>query len=250
MRTPIILTYHQINDVPPDQDPYGISVTPAAFDQQMRYLKEKNFSVLHISEAVKIMRVRGKLPKKAVSITFDDGYRDNFENALPVLRKYGFPATIYLVAQRVGDYARWDGVLGARRPLMDWCEIKAMRPHNIEFGSHTSTHVQLFLESSRNAEKEIRGSKDIIEDALNSAVDTFAYPYEQVDRGLQKIVDEAGYSAARGIHRMRETYYNLWGTEVGRKDADLRSFERKLSVRQKVVNRLKLAARPITSLLK
>lgn len=250
MHTPIILMYHQIAHLPPQLDPYGISVTPEAFAAQMAYLHKGGYHAVQLSDAVRAMRHGKPLPPKSVAITFDDGYRDNYTAAFPVLKRYNFPATIYLVADRMGESAVWDGDVGAQLPLMTWDEAREMQAGGIEFGSHTRTHAALDTLDVERARWEICASKDIIEDQLGASVVTLAYPYEQFTQQVQDIAEKCGYLGACGTWRMSETYFNLWRAEVGKADEDLSCFKRKVSPVWKPITQAKRALYPLKKLLR
>jgi peptidoglycan/xylan/chitin deacetylase (PgdA/CDA1 family) len=245
MQSPIILVYHQITSLPPERDPYAISVTPEAFAAQMEYLHDGGYHVLRLSDAVKMMQRGEALPPKALAITFDDGYRDNYTTALPVLKRYGFPATIYLVADRMGESAVWDGERGAATPLLTWDEAREMQSAGIEFGSHTCSHPALDELEAGQARREICASKHVIEDHLSSSVATLAYPYTRFTRQVQDIVEACGYLAACGSSHVHETYFNLWRVEIGRAEADLASFRCKVSPVWKSYTQVRRALRPL-----
>jgi peptidoglycan/xylan/chitin deacetylase (PgdA/CDA1 family) len=83
------------------------------------------------------------LPGRAILLTFDDGYLDFFTYAHPLLQAYGFSATVFLVAERVGKSNQWDEIYGESVPLMDWVQIRQLQAQGIEFGSHSTTHRPL-----------------------------------------------------------------------------------------------------------
>jgi peptidoglycan/xylan/chitin deacetylase (PgdA/CDA1 family) len=249
MQTPIILTYHSISILSSKFDPYDTSVSPDDFAAHMQYLHEDGYQVVRLSDAIRAMRRGRALPPKAVAITFDDGYRDNYTEAFPVLSHYGFPATIYLVADCVGGAAVWDGETGSQLPLMTWEEAREMQDAGIEFGSHTRTHAALPTLPPQDAKREICASKHIIEDKLGSPVQTLAYPYEQFDQQALEIAEACGYLAACGSSQMEENYFNLWRVEIGKADTDLSLFKRKVSAFWKPFTQAKRALRPIKNLL-
>lgn len=251
MNPPVILMYHQIGTYTPAQDPHGISVTPDAFAQQMAHLNDAGYSVVRLSEAVATLRNGGTLPSKAVAITFDDGYRDNYTHAWPVLKQYGFAATIYLVPAHIGGAAMWDGEVGAGHPLMNWDEIREMQGGLIEFGSHTRTHADLNAVTIEQARDEICTSKRLLEDGLGQPVTTLAYPYERFNADVMQLTEECGYAGACGNERMAQGTFNLWRVEVGQPEvADFARFQHKLTARHKMMTQLKRGLRPIKKLLR
>lgn len=250
MQTPIIFVYHQITELDAQRDPYRISVTPQAFAMQMEYLATEGYTAVTLAEAVDAMRAGKALAPKTVVITFDDGYKDNYDEAFPILKRYHFPATIFLVADRIGDNAVWDAQYGTPLPLMTWDNAREMHAAGIEFGSHTATHQRLEDLAPQDAEKEICDSKMTIEMQLGQPIHTFAYPYESFNQQIQDITAQCGYRAACGTPRMAETFYNLWRVEIGRVDADLEIFKRKLSRMWKPMNEAKRRLRPLKRLIK
>jgi len=143
----------------------------------MRILSESRVRVVPLHQVPATLQGAGTEP--AVAITFDDGFQNLYRNALPVLSRYGFPATVFLVT----DYCERDNGWPSqpsnieRRPLLHWSEIKAMSASGIAFGSHTRTHADLTKVPDHIAEEEMTTSKKSIEDAIGQAVETFAYPY-------------------------------------------------------------------------
>ena len=140
------------------------------------------------------------LPAKPIVISFDDGYRDNYENAYPILRKYNIPATFFLTTGFIGtgQIPRWDKAYynDGKNLMLSWQQVREMRGYGITFGSHTLTHPFLTRISRKQAQKEICLSKDIIEQKTGMPITTFSYPSGNFDSDIKQIVKEAGYSAA------------------------------------------------------
>ena len=134
-------------------------------------------------------------------ITFDDGYKDNFEIAYPLLKKYGFTATIFITVNYIGtDHIFWWDIdkiwkYGNRDnfSLMTWEQIKIMLDYGIEIGSHTNTHPILTELSEKQSFKEISSSRTKIIEKLNCEVDTFCYPAGKLNDIIIDKVKEAGY---------------------------------------------------------
>ena len=100
-----ILMYHQVAEIPRNMDPLGLAVPPGQFEEQMRYLERNGYSCLTLPEAVRYFQKDARTPSKTFVITFDDGYQDIFTTVCPILEKFGFAATVFLVAGRVGTQA-------------------------------------------------------------------------------------------------------------------------------------------------
>ena len=168
-----ILTYHSI-----DESGSVLSTSPRRFAEQMGILAELGAEVVSLQELARRMNENSRAGI-AVAITFDDGFKNVYEQGLPILRQYRFPATVFLVTDYCGGMNSWPSQPASivPQPLLSWAEIKEMSQAGITFGSHTRTHPNLTAVSPRAAEDELVGSKQSIEDALGVAVDAFAYPY-------------------------------------------------------------------------
>lgn len=172
-----------------------------SFARQMRALKLLRCRVIGYSELARALRSGPPPPRRAVVITIDDGYRDNLEIAAPILRRHGFPATIYLVSDRLGGENDWDdegAVCG--RPLLSVAELGELREGGIEFGAHTRNHRPLPELSDGDVVEEIAGSRRELEPVLGEAVKSFAYPYGLRDERAVSAVAEAGYDSACSTH--------------------------------------------------
>jgi peptidoglycan/xylan/chitin deacetylase (PgdA/CDA1 family) len=141
--------------------------------------------VLDLAVMVREMRAGRKPPGKAVAITFDDGWRDNYVHALPIMGRYGFPVTVFLVSGRIG-----------LREYLGWPEIREMRAAGFGFGAHSVSHPRLTEIAPDDARGEIVGSKKAIEDGLGEEVSLFCYPYGFFNRSVRHMVEEAGYLGA------------------------------------------------------
>ncbi len=168
-----ILTYHSIDD-----SGSVLSTSPRVFAEQMRILSQLDTDVVNIEEVARRTNDSCGI-KPAVAITFDDGFSNVYEHAFPVLCRYGFPGTIFLVTDYCGGMNSWPSQPPGIMPqlLLSWNQIREMSQAGITFGSHTRTHPNLTQISARATEDELIGSKHAIEDALGAPVESFAYPY-------------------------------------------------------------------------
>jgi len=179
-----ILTYHSIDD-----SGSVISIAPALFRQQMAYLAEYGWQTLTLSEAVRHLASGRPTPPDAVVLTFDDGFENVYTEAFPVLERYGFRATVFLITDYCGGAIDGYGPSAAtgRLPVMDWPAIAEMHAYGVEFGAHTLTHPDLTRLSPQAAEHEMVTSKTVIQDRLGTTVDVFAYPYGSFNGAVKAI---------------------------------------------------------------
>ena len=176
-----ILTYHSI-----DNSGSVLSTSHRIFAEQMRIMYEQGLKVVSLGEIQRVLDGAAS-PEHLVAITFDDGFRNVYELALPVLKSYGFTATVFLVTDYCDRTNAWPGLPLSieRRSLLRWSEIREMSEAGIVFGSHTLTHPDLRIMTKRDAENELVGSKKAIEDAIGCAVNVFAYPYGVFDNFIR-----------------------------------------------------------------
>lgn len=173
-----VLTFHALDD-----QPSVISFPTPLFRRAIARLHESGFHTLDLLEAIDCLQRGVALPQRSVVITFDDGYRSVYEEAFPVLERYGMCATVFLTVgeQTSTEPARRLPSLHGR-PMLSWREIREMRSAAITFGAHTLTHVDLTQAPLDRVEVEICQSKAIIESAMSAPVASFAYPYGRFDR--------------------------------------------------------------------
>lgn len=192
----IILMYHMISE-PCSKKDMRYACPPAQFDKHMCFLRSKEFNPIGLDIVQKYLNGAEPIPPNSVVVTLDDGLCDNYENAFPVLRKYKIPATIFLVAGKVGKTNEWMQVDGfSRRQMLNWYQVEEMSAAGISFGAHTMTHPRLTKLSTAEAIVEIRESKKIIEDHLGQRVPHFAYPYGLFTEETSVFVKSTGYSMA------------------------------------------------------
>jgi len=197
----------------------------------MEYLRRARYRSLPLSEAARRLASPGELPERSVVITLDDGFRDNYERAFPILLGLGFTATVFLTASYIGTdrLPTLTGTDFVPRPL-DWGQVKEMHAQGIEFGSHTLTHPMLSRLPLTEARREIAESRLVIEDRLGAPVRLFCYPRGDFNEGVKQIVREEGYVAActtlPGTNDRRTDLLALRRTYVGRRDTE-REFAKK-----------------------
>jgi peptidoglycan/xylan/chitin deacetylase (PgdA/CDA1 family) len=172
-RVPILM-YHSVSDnlFGKSHPYYQINTSPTVFARQMRWLRQHGYRTMDLPEMWKAMET-GQDVSKTVVITFDDGYRDFYTDAFEVMRQCGFSATIFLATDRIQNYpVRIEGV-----EYLTWAEVAELNAGGIQFGSHTVSHPDLRSLGPEQIEYELGCSKEIIEQKLGTAVDSFAYPF-------------------------------------------------------------------------
>jgi peptidoglycan/xylan/chitin deacetylase (PgdA/CDA1 family) len=194
---PPVLAYHKIDHPTPDVKIRGAFTSPKKFAKQMAWLKKHGFVFYTAAELVKHYREYGAFPERGITVTFDDGWKDNFTHAFPIMRELGIKATIFLVPDVIGktsDRVTAEGE-GPRKHLSTENLIE-MSQNGIEFGSHSLTHLLLNQASKEEIEREVRESKRFIENLMQKPCEVFAYPAGFFTEEAKKAVSVAGYIAA------------------------------------------------------
>jgi len=182
-----------------------LTVTPENFERQMRYIKENGYNVISLDELIEGIKAGRKFKHNTVVITSDDGYENNYAYAYPMLKKYGYPATIFLIANFIGNNDNF----------LTWDEVKEMAKNKISFGGHTKNHVYLpSITKESILWDEISGCKELIEKHIGSPIDYFCYPGGGFTEEVKQVVKKAGYKGActtnRGFDRLnRNDVYEL-----------------------------------------
>ncbi|MDB2590008.1 polysaccharide deacetylase family protein [Candidatus Thioglobus sp.] len=197
-----ILMYHSIAAMPKGTVMRSLHVPPTLFKLQMWLLKIMGYQGLSMGELQPYLM--GEKIGKVVGITFDDGFKNNFTKALPILRKNGFSATCYIISQNIGGINHWDLDKGIdENPLMNENEIKQWLDNGMEIGSHTQNHVHLAESSIEIATKEIIQSKLDLEKRFNCQITHFCYPYGSYNNEIINIAKNANYQTATTVNRSR-----------------------------------------------
>ena len=191
---PAILMYHSIS--PCQEDPYDITVRPERFDQQMRWLRRAGRQGTSVGQLLEARR-RGAA-SGLVGLSFDDGYADFLDYALPVLERYGFRATMFVPAGQLGGSNDWDPE-GPRKAVLAAAQLRQIAQAGIEVGSHGFRHRSLPASTDADLAQEIRGSRDILRDLSGQEVAGFCYPYGHVNGRVIGSVKGAGYSYACAV---------------------------------------------------
>lgn len=184
---PPILGYHRIGTFTGGHVP---CVSAELFERHLQWLTRFRCRVLSLDEALDCVD-RGKtLPRRSVVITFDDGYAETYSVAWPLLKRHGFPATVFIATEEVG----WNGFL-------TWDQVAEIAGNGITIGSHTKHHTYLPLASQDRLREELVDSKQTIESRLGRPIHFLSYPVGGFTLQVQVLVKEAGYRAACTTNR-------------------------------------------------
>ncbi|MFH0913647.1 MAG: polysaccharide deacetylase family protein [Candidatus Omnitrophota bacterium] len=180
-----IIMYHSVN---PDALPENrLAVSPQTFGRQMRFLKEHRYNVLSLESLATLIKEKKKIPARTMAITFDDGYKDNYKYAFPILKKYNLAATVFVIVNEIGRVDR-----------LSWDELKAMSDSGIiSIGSHAIGPEPLVnIDSIEEVRKEVFNSKEILEERLGREVNVFSYPEGRFNDRIRQLAIGAGYISA------------------------------------------------------
>ncbi len=215
-----IVTFHRVRDE--HARGVGLSCNSAKFEKFCEFFRD-HFRVISLAEQVAGCSA-AKDMGGTLSITFDDGYRDNFEVAAPILRKLGLPATFFVVTGFVGTrtVASWDRKLPRQPGWMDWDQLRELAAQGFDIGSHTDTHVDLGTADEETARLELETSKRKLDEQLGKPVRLFAYPFgrpDNISERARELVRQAGFvcclSAVGGVNAATASPFELNRIVVG-----------------------------------
>lgn len=231
MEIPVI-AYHKIDVPTKDIRVRGAFTSPKRFAKQISYLKKQGFVFYTASALIEYYLEHRRFPLKAITLTFDDGWKDNYTNAFPVLREHGIKATIFLVPSCIGQVSSKVVAEGeSAREHLSREDITEMSRHGIEFGSHSVSHGLLHQLAPQEVEYEVEESKRQIENLLQQPCKVFAYPAGFFTVTAHAAVRKAGYIAAfSSVYGPVEELdiYALNRTEILRRDRFPFQFARKI----------------------
>lgn len=207
-----ILLYHHVS---PEIHCSRYNIDPEKFEQQVKWLFDNGYSTINVTTLANLIQVGGQIPLRPVVITFDDGNLDVYKYAYPILQKYGFTATMYMVDQYINGSNMVSNEQLIELLINGW-----------EIGSHSNTHMNLTAEGA-NLDFEIRQSKLDLEEKLGVPVASFAYPFGAITENVINKTVQAGYSSAVGLgssisHSMSSLFY-LSRIEI-KNDYDMATF--------------------------
>ena len=179
----ISICYHGVSD---NQD-IITSISPQSFGEQVKILKENNFKSISFDEVTNFLNGKITLPEKSILITFDDGEESIYENAMPILMKYGYIGNLFLVLDRID-----------RKGYLSQKQIKELINKGFGIGSHSVSHADIKNLNDIKLKYEVKGSKNKLEALLDVNVDYFAYPYgaSYNQKRIKDIILDSGYRGA------------------------------------------------------
>ncbi|MCA9393796.1 MAG: polysaccharide deacetylase family protein [Candidatus Omnitrophica bacterium] len=194
-----VIMYHHIDET----GRHPVATVPTDhFEKHLRYLRDYQFEVLPYDDYIRAKQQGEHLSRKTVVLTFDDGYADNYTNAFPLLRRYGYPAVMFISTDKVGQpgYVTWD-------------QLREMAAAGITIGSHAIAHEYLPGLPADRIAREITESRRILEQRLGIPVRHFSYPVGGFNDEIKQLVRQAGYVSAvttnRGFDRFNKDFYEL-----------------------------------------
>ncbi len=221
----MVLCYHRLEPKPRPKDP--LAITPQQFEQEMQALKDNNFAVIPMQDFLAWRRGDKDIPSKCAVVTIDDGYVSGYDTAWPILKKFGYPFTMFVYINYINSGGK----------SISWDQLAEMRDAGVDIESHTYSHADLrnpndkYAVDKHNFEliqkdvqtlgedgwlrKEIVDSKTVLEKQLGIKVNALAYPFGKYNEKVRAVIKAAGYEAAFTVYGQRIGYssppYDLLG---------------------------------------
>lgn len=217
---PIVLSYHLVDR----RFDFGITwVTPRQFERQMAWLAEAGYRTLSLSDC---MQAEKPFPPKAVVLTFDDGYRALMTHVLPVLRRFGFVATVFPVVEFVGKQNRWDYNLFWRRMWhLDWNELHELWAAGWEIGSHSMRHAYLPALAPDALRADLLRSREVLEQNLQIPVRHLSFPFGRGNERVLECAQQCGYASVSTLGQEFSSHNKK--IFLGDKQSELHIFSRR-----------------------
>lgn len=202
-----ILMYHSVGD-----NKAFFTVRPEDFEWQMDYLQRNKYIVLGLEETLNMLFEKNKFPPHSVVLTFDDGYKDTYTIAFPILKKYGYKTTIFVITDLIGKEMLNRNYISL--PMLDWPEIKEMHASGlIDFQPHSASHPDFEKTPLDILEQEIVRSKNTLETNLHKECKLFAYPRGKYTPEVIELLKKHGFKGAvtvnEGIVKLGDDSFQL-----------------------------------------
>ena len=196
-----ILCYHKFGEGKKS----ALNTPPGLFRQHMAYLKSNGYRVISPGDLLDFLEYRRQIPKKAVLITIDDGFKSVYDIAWPILEEFGFTATLFVYT----DY------IGLSKKALSWEDLKILKSRGFTIGSHSVSHSDLTRKGEQETEedfsnrkqKEIYLSKKIIDEKLNQNTVFFSFPYGKYNSDIVTMTGQAGYKLAVTVDRGSNPFF-------------------------------------------
>jgi len=191
MKLPILLYHNVVPEEEPGFNRFCVSVE--RFRCQMKWLDKKGYKTIHPGQLDEYLKAGKQIPNNEIMITFDDGYRDNYQYAYPILKSHGFTATIFLLPDFIDTDRQINGF-----NFLNLREIDEMGKNGFDFQSHGLAHKPLIYFTDEEVRNDLIAARSMLRKQLESSISFFAYPFGLFNEGTQKVVNEAGYEGAYG----------------------------------------------------
>ncbi len=223
-RVPVLM-YHRVGEAHNAWEA-RYCISPRNFSAHIEALARKGFRAVGIDAFVDWLEGGPPLPEGAILVTFDDGFRGVHEHALPVMERLGWPFTVFLVSDLIGQEDHWtrdSNPDGATYPLLDADEIRDMQKRGVSFHSHTRSHASLPTLNDKELAAQLTGSRRALAELLGKEVAYLAYPFGHVDERVVAATRAAGYRAAfstrsgfnrRDVDRFQIRRIDVFGTDT------------------------------------
>lgn len=205
-----ILMYHRVAPIPAGTNHPQNFVTPSRMREQIEGMLSWGYEPVTFAHWMDYRAHRSHIPRLPFIVTFDDGYAD-FDDAWPVLRTLGVPATVFLVASKIGGTNDWDRH-EPRAALLDAVRIRALEAEGVEFGGHGYAHLPLTHISPNEARIDIEHCRAGLVSLLGKPPTVFAYPFSNQNAKVRRLVHDAGFRCAvRGKGRLNARWIDPFG---------------------------------------
>jgi len=223
-----VFVYHRFGD---DRYP-STNIDIEVFANQLEYLHQNNYTVLYVSDIVNRLKKGISLPDRCAALTVDDGYSTFLTGAMPLLRQYGFPVTLFVSSGSVGSGS-----------YLNWHQLRQLQNEGVEIGNHSASHPY-FVGNEVNdpdgwrqkASQDIGSAQKAFKKYLNYIPTAFAYPYGEYSSAMEELLEELGFDAAFAqqsgvISSELSSYYSLPRFPMGGAYATLSGFKSKLAMK-------------------
>jgi len=221
----IILMYHIIDDAKTDIES-ALCCSPRLFEEQVKYLANSEYTLVNLDDIADILSGNKSFETDVVALTFDDGFEDFYLNALPILKRYKVPSTLFVISNMLGKTNNW---MSERdfpvRKLISKQQLLSIEEKGVIIGSHSRSHLNLekHTENASLLNLEINTSKHELENIIGHTIEHFAYPFGKYDNSVIDVVKESAYKTAcstkSGFNRKNEKPLLLRRIEIYNSDS-------------------------------